>query len=524
MTAPVKTPPYRSQLTSARDGFGQLLHAEWTKLRTVPRWGLVLLSAMTLTVLISVLAVSGSSVEGGGPAVTVGPDGTAVRDTMHLVHEELPGDGSVTARVSGLKNLKPSAPDGGRAGASPGVYTRTTAGWTKAGVVVKANTKTGSSYVAVVMTYGHGVRMQWDYTHDLAGSATPPQEDRWLRLVRKDDVLTGYESADGKDWRRVGSVRLAGLTGTVEAGVFTAAAPNTKADRMLGGTRVAQGAGQATAHFDELAVNGGEGGRQQASIGGPGLQTAVPAQDAVPAADLAAGSFDLHGSGDVAPLQANSDITRDTLSGAMIGLIPLSALGVLFITAEFRRGMIRTTLTASPRRGRVLAAKAIVLGGVTFVAGLIATVLCFLIGEPITRRNGHKPPLWPELALTDGPVLRAVIGTAALLAVVSVLALALGALLRRTAAAITLIVVVLVLPQILISGLPLGAAHALMRATPLAGFAIQDTITRYDQASAVCLPEEGCYPQGPWSGFAVLCAYAAVALGLAIWRMRRRDV
>ena len=42
----------------------------------------------------------------------------------------------------------------------------------------------------------------------------------------------------------------------------------------------------------------------------------------------------------------------------------------MFITAEYRRGLIRTTLAASPRRGRVLAAKAIVIGAVTFAAGL----------------------------------------------------------------------------------------------------------------------------------------------------------
>ncbi|MFJ8104821.1 ABC transporter permease subunit [Streptomyces sp. NPDC096132] len=512
----MRTAPYRSRLAPARDGFGQVMRAEWTKLRTVPRWGLVLLSAMVLTVLVCVLSVSGSSVHGDGPPVPLGPDGTAVKDTMQFVHERLPGDGGITVRVSGLKGLEAEAPDGGRAGAPPAVNTGRTPGWTKAGVVIKANTKAGSSYVAVIMTYGHGVRMQWDYVHDLAGSATPPSEDRWLRLVREGDVLTGYESADGKEWHRVGSVRPKGLTGTVEAGVFTAAAPNTKVERSFGGTSVAEGPGRATAHFDEPTVEGATGGWQQTSVGSPGPQNAVPA------ADIASGSFDLRGSGDVGPLPANDDITRQTLSGAMIGLIPLSALGVLFITVEYRRGMIRTTLIASPRRGRVLAAKAIVLGGVTFVAGLIGTLLSFLIGAPLMRRNGHKPPLSPEPALTDGPVLRAVVGTAALLAVVSVLALALGALLRRTAAAITLIVVVLVLPQILISGLPLGAAHALMRATPLAGFAIQDTVTRYDHAPRVCLPEEGCYPQGPWPGFAVLCAYAA--LGLAIWRLRRRDV
>ncbi|MBL3671770.1 hypothetical protein JL475_39225 [Streptomyces sp. M2CJ-2] len=63
-----------------------------------------------------------------------------------------------------------------------------------------------------------------------------------------------------------------------------------------------------------------------------------------------------------------------------------------------------------------------------------------------------------------------------------------------------------------------------MGATPPAGFAIQNTVTHYDHASAPCLPDDGCCPQGPWPGFAALCAYVAVTLGPAISRLRRRDV
>ncbi len=61
-----------------------------------------------------------------------------------------------------------------------------------------------------------------------------------------------------------------------------------------------------------------------------------------------------------------------------------------------------------------------------------------------------------------------------------------------------------------------------MQATPAAGFAVQRTIDDYPQVESVCLPEEGCYPQGAGAGLAVLCAYVAVALALAAWQMRRR--
>ena len=59
----------------------------------------------------------------------------------------------------------------------------------------------------------------------------------------------------------------------------------------------------------------------------------------------------------------------------------------MFITAEYRRGLIRTTLAASPRRGRVLAAKAVVLGAVTFVAGLVAAAVAVPLGERIAARQ-----------------------------------------------------------------------------------------------------------------------------------------
>ena len=89
----------------------------------------------------------------------------------------------------------------------------------------------------------------------------------------------------------------------------------------------------------------------------------------------AGGRFTVTGSGDIAPDVpggAGPGQTLDhTLVGAFAGLIAVVVVGTMFITAEYRRGLIRTTFAASPRRGRVLAAKAIVIGAVTFAAGLV---------------------------------------------------------------------------------------------------------------------------------------------------------
>ena len=122
------------------------------------------------------------------------------------------------------------------------------------------------------------------------------------------------------------------------------------------------------------------------------------------------------------------------------------ALGVLFVTSEYRRGMIRTTFAASPRRGRVLAAKAVVLGGVTFVAGLVASLVAFFArpADPARQRvRAARPTRTPSLA--DGPVLRAVVGhRGCLLALLAVFSLAVGVILRRSAGAITLVVALVV--------------------------------------------------------------------------------
>jgi hypothetical protein len=94
-------------------------------------------------------------------------------------------------------------------------------------------------------------------------------------------------------------------------------------------------------------------------------------------------------------------------------------------------------------------------------------------------------------------VLRAVIGSAAALALAAVLGLAAGAILRRSAGAITAVIVLLVVPQLAAASLPVSAGRWLLRATPSAGFAIQQTVER-----GLCLPEDGCFPRVPGRGSA----------------------
>ncbi|WP_328844628.1 ABC transporter permease subunit [Streptomyces sp. NBC_00258] len=514
-TPPAPTPrtPYKSRLQPGRDGFVRLLRAEWSKFWTVRSWLLVLVLAAAATVVISQLGASGAVNDSNSRVrIVSAPDGTRVDDTFRLVHRPLSGDGSVTVRVSGIE---------GREGRSPEP-------WAKAGVIVKSSSKPGSSYVALMVTPDHGVRMQWDFTHDEQGSSAGA---RWLRLTRSGQELTGYESPDGREWTKIATVRPADLPRTARAGLFVASPAHTILRRSFGGSSATAGIATATAAFDHVELRGDSARPSWSStdVGAPDpddprLPESGPARPIPGSTQVTGdGAFTLTGQGDIAPDQTGGDTVQMSFQGVWVGVLFMVALGALFITAEYKRGMIRTTFTASPRRGQVLAAKVLVIGGVTFAAGLVAAALAFPLAQDTLRSNGFGPPAFPELSMLEGAAPRAVVGSALLLSLVAVLALAVGSLLRSSAGAITVVVVLVILPQILAFALPLPASEWLLRLTPAAAFAIQQGVTYYPQVDHHCLPETGCYPLTPWNGLAVLVAYVAVALALAVWRLRRRD-
>jgi hypothetical protein len=140
-------------------------------------------------------------------------------------------------------------------------------------------------------------------------------------------------------------------------------------------------------------------------------------------------------------------------------------------------------------------------------------------GQKVLRANGvyvHAVSTFTEL--------RVIAGTATLLTISAVLAFAVGVMLRRSAAAVTVAIVGIVLPYLLaISILPAGAAQWVLRITPAAAFALQQSTARYAQVDNVYTPVNGYFPLAPWAGFAVLCGWAAVALAGAIVLTRRRD-
>jgi ABC-type transport system involved in multi-copper enzyme maturation permease subunit len=236
-----------------------------------------------------------------------------------------------------------------------------------------------------------------------------------------------------------------------------------------------------------------------------------------------AGTFSVAGSGDVAPLVASGPLgsgeTTSLLAAGAFGLVAVIVLAVVFITSEYRRGLIRTTLTASPRRGRALGAKAVALGSITFVAGTVGTALAEVISRHELSANGNY--VFPLAAQTAA---RVALGTGLLFALAAVMVLALATVLRRSAGAIVTGVVVFVLPFVIEHPLSSGASRLLFSATPVAAFAVQGTLPRFAQVANAYTVSNGYYPLAPWTGLMVLAAYAAVLLAAAVWVIRRRDV
>jgi ABC-type transport system involved in multi-copper enzyme maturation permease subunit len=520
--------PYRSERATGRDGFAQLLRAEWTKFRTVRGWVIGTLVGALLIVGLAALTGSNSVCSDNNnqacPAPPTGPDGGWVSDSFYFVHQPLAGNGSITVRLTSLTGLYATHPGFAAAGGSP------TAGmapgvqpWAKAGIIIKASTAQGSAYAAMMVTGRHGVRMQWDFTHDAGGLAgtVSAASPRWLRLTRTGDVISGYDSSDGGRWTLVGRATLTGFPATVPGGLFAASPNFTKTSTSLGASSSTGGPALATGAFDHVSRQGSWPAARWAGQdiqGSTDTALAASAQGFTQAGDR----LTVSGSGDIAPAAGGGPSTiEQTLAGTFAGLIVMVVIGAMFITAEYRRGLILTTLTASPRRGRVLAAKAIVLAGVTFVTGLIAAAIAIPLGQHLLHQNGN--PIYPLSALTE---FRIAAGTAALLAISAVLALAVGALLRRSAGAVTVVITGIVLPYLLavLGGvLPVGAEEWLVRVTPAAGFAIQQSAPQYAQVTAGYTPANGYFPLAPWAGFAVLCAWAALALILASYALRRRD-
>jgi ABC-type transport system involved in multi-copper enzyme maturation permease subunit len=204
-------------------------------------------------------------------------------------------------------------------------------------------------------------------------------------------------------------------------------------------------------------------------------------------------------------IDANDLVASAPLQGYYLGQLLIGALGVLFVTGEYSSGMIRTTLTAVPRRGPVLWAKLMVFVGATLVPLIVMSIVSFVIAEAeISRyRTG-----W---SLSDPGSLRVVIGTGIYLTFVGLIGVAMGWIVRSTPGAlVSYLGLVLVLPGIFGSVLGHWGKHVAEVLPSSAGGAFIDI-----------LPDG--YALRPWPGIIVMAAWVVLLTGIAMVQLRRRD-
>jgi ABC-2 type transport system permease protein len=200
-----------------------------------------------------------------------------------------------------------------------------------------------------------------------------------------------------------------------------------------------------------------------------------------------------------------SRATETSLFGLIVGQLVIAVLGALTITSEYSTGMIRTSLSVMPRRGVSLAAKAVVFGAIALVVGLVTSFISYFVGQAILSTQHINS------TIGQPGVLRAVIGGGLFLAVCGLLSFGLGAIIRHTAGAITASIGLLFVLYILSGFLPSNwAAHV-------------DKWVPFNAGGAIWENQSGTAMFSPWTGFAVFCAYAAVALGAGLILFRKRD-
>jgi ABC-2 type transport system permease protein len=195
-----------------------------------------------------------------------------------------------------------------------------------------------------------------------------------------------------------------------------------------------------------------------------------------------------------------------SLSGVMFAVVAFGVLGVLVTSGEYSTGMIRSSLTAVPRRLPVLWGKLAAFAGVIFPVSLIASFVSFFLGQVLL--NSHHL----GVSITAPDALRSVIGAALYITVAGIIGVALGALFRNTAAGIATF------------------AGAFFVIPPLAGLlpsSVSSHLTPYMPPNATAALWGGAqnvpHALAPWTGFALLCGYAVILISAAAWRLRRSD-
>lgn len=217
---------------------------------------------------------------------------------------------------------------------------------------------------------------------------------------------------------------------------------------------------------------------------------------------LMSSTLTLQGGMQIAEPEQTSWMIQVSTFGIIFGQLVVAVLGVLSISGEYSTGMVRSSLTAVPRRLPVLAAKAIVLFVCTYIVGLVSVVSSYLVASPIMAGKGIST------SLTDPDLFLPLLSAALYLSLVAVFSLGLGTILRSSAGGIAAALgVILLLPTVL-QLIPADWVADLMpyilSNAGTASFVMNGTME-------------------PWQNILVVLGWVAVSLAGAAVLLKRRD-
>ena len=235
--------------------------------------------------------------------------------------------------------------------------------------------------------------------------------------------------------------------------------------------------------------------------------------------------------------KAGFDATQASLGAFFeLGQLIIAVLGAMVITSEYSTGMVRTSLTAQPRRGVVYAAKAIVFTAVTLVISIVTAFIAFFIGQAIYSSKGVSASLFHTVTvpananvncgpggctatfsgtdvITASTVATAIIGTALFVTIVALIAFGVGSIVRHTAGAIAIVIALLFIVPILEQTLPNDWRWDIMRFLP-------DAATR---VISVTVGGTNIHLWSAWPQLGVTAVWAAVLVGIGAYLFRKRD-
>jgi len=235
--------------------------------------------------------------------------------------------------------------------------------------------------------------------------------------------------------------------------------------------------------------------------------------------------------------KAGFDATQASLGAFFeLGQLIIAVLGAMVITSEYSTGMIRTSLTAQPRRGVVYAAKATVFTAVTLVISVVTAFIAFFVGQAIYSPKGVSASLFHTVTIpasanvncnpggctatfsgtdviTASTVLTAIIGTALFVTIVALIAFGVGSIVRHTAGTIAIVIAFLFIVPILEQTLPNDWRWDIMRFLP-------DAATR---VISVTVGGTNIHLWSAWPQLGVTAVWAVVLVGIGAYLFRKRD-